>query len=118
VGNCAGEAHPVIAEGISMALQGAWLLANGLRAWRPASDPRAALGAVAQAYAAAWRRAFVPRLYAAAAIAHWAMRPAAVAGALPLLGWFPGLLSWGARLSGKTTAVVSKRSQALYNNGV
>src|SRR5262249_3382317 len=48
-----------------------------------------------------------PRLYAAAAVAHWAMRPAAVAGTLPLLRCFPRVLSWGARLSGKATRVVT-----------
>ena len=33
------------------------------------------------------------------------MRPAAVNSALPLLRCWPGLLTWGARLSGKATAV-------------
>ena len=37
VGNAAGEAHPVIAEGISIALQSAWLLARYLIAWRNAA---------------------------------------------------------------------------------
>ena len=31
IGNAAGEAHPVVAEGISMAMQSAWLLAERLR---------------------------------------------------------------------------------------
>ena len=52
------------------------------------------------------RGAFVPRLCASTAVAHWAMRPAAVAGSMPLLRCFPGLLTWGARLSGKATRVV------------
>ena len=30
VGNAAGEAHPIVAEGISMAMQSAWLLAGAL----------------------------------------------------------------------------------------
>jgi flavin-dependent dehydrogenase len=95
VGNAAGEAHPVVAEGISMALQGAWLLAECLTAGRPMS-----------AYARAWRRAFGPRLAASTALAHWAMRPAAVAAAVPVLRRLPALLTWGARLSGKATQVV------------
>jgi 2-polyprenyl-6-methoxyphenol hydroxylase-like FAD-dependent oxidoreductase len=105
-GNSAGEAHPVVAEGISMAMQGAWLLAERLIRWRHAGGDAAALDAAAADYAAAWRAAFAPRLYASTAVAHWAMRPAAVAGALPLLRCFPGLLTWGARLSGKATRVV------------
>ncbi len=107
VGNCAGEAHPVVAEGISMAIQGAWLLAERLRRWRAEGGRTEALRTVAEGYASAWRRAFAPRLYASALVAHWAMRPVAVAGALPLLRCFPGLLTWGARLSGKATRVVT-----------
>jgi menaquinone-9 beta-reductase len=105
-GNSAGEAHPVVAEGISMAIQGAWLLAERLVRWRRDGGSAAALDVAAAGYASAWRRAFAPRLYAASVVAHWAMRPAAVAGALPLLRYFPGLLTWGARLSGKATRVV------------
>ena len=107
VGNCAGEAHPVIAEGISMAMQAAWLLARRLIAWRQTGGSAGALSHVAKEFAREWRRAFAPRLHSAAAVAHWAMRPAAVAPTVPLLRWFPGLLSWGARLSGKATRVVS-----------
>jgi hypothetical protein len=40
-------------------------------------------------------------------IAHWAMHPLAVETTLPLIALFPALLTWGARLSGKATAVVS-----------
>ena len=103
VGNAAGEAHPVVAEGISMAMQAAWLLTERLIAHRRG---RANLHAVGKEYARAWRRAFGPRLRAAAAFAHWAMRPSAVAVALPLLRVFPAVLGWGARLSGKATRVV------------
>jgi flavin-dependent dehydrogenase len=106
VGNCAGEAHPVIAEGISMAMQSSWLLAGLLRRWREEGSHAAALQKVATAYAAAWRKAFALRLQTAAAVAQWAMRPAVVAGTLPLLQCFPGMLSWGARLSGKVSQVV------------
>ncbi len=106
VGNSAGEAHPVVAEGISMAMQGAWLLAEGLIRWHKEGGQAAALEAVAADYASAWRAAFAPRLYASMVVAHWAMRPAAVASTLPLLRCFPGLLTWGARLSGKATRVV------------
>jgi len=101
IGNAAGEAHPVVAEGISMALQGAWLLSGGLTAPR-----RRPLAAVAADYARAWRRAFRPRLVASTAVAHWAMHPAVVARAVPIIRRLPALLTWGARLSGKTARVV------------
>jgi flavin-dependent dehydrogenase len=102
VGNAAGEAHPVVAEGISMAMQSAWLLASRLIARGPNYYGWDSVG---REYARAWRRAFGPRLRAAAVYAHWAMRPAAVAAILPLLRAFPTLLGWGARLSGKATRI-------------
>jgi flavin-dependent dehydrogenase len=100
VGNAAGEAHPAVAEGISMAMQSGWALARALTA---TSD----LAVVRRAYAAEWRRLFARRIYAAAAIAHWAMRPAAVAFGLPLLKAFPAVLTEGARTSGKVTPICS-----------
>jgi flavin-dependent dehydrogenase len=108
VGNAAGEAHPVIAEGISIALQSAWLLARRLIAWRRAAAGPVALPALGRDYAADWRRHFAPRLHASRAVAQWAMRPAAVRGSLPLLWCFPALLSWGSRLSGKAARVVTR----------
>jgi 2-polyprenyl-6-methoxyphenol hydroxylase-like FAD-dependent oxidoreductase len=106
VGNAAGEAHPAIAEGISMAMQSSWLLANRLIAWRQAGASPAGLHAVGEDYASAWRHAFSARIGASAAVAQWAMRPAAVAGMLPLLRQFPQFLTWAARWSGKATRVV------------
>jgi flavin-dependent dehydrogenase len=102
VGNAAGEAHPVVAEGISMAMQSAALLSRRLIAHGPGHRDWHSVG---RDYARAWRAAFAPRLRAAAAFAHWAMRPAVVAGTMPLLRAFPGILGWGARLSGKVTRV-------------
>jgi flavin-dependent dehydrogenase len=106
VGNAAGEAHPVVAEGISMAMQSGWLLAEHLTAWRRRSGRREALVAVGAAYARAWRRSFGPRIWTAAAVAAWAMHPTAVASSLPLLRRLPSVLTWGARFSGKATRVV------------
>jgi flavin-dependent dehydrogenase len=88
-GNLAGEAHPVIAEGISMGIQSAALLARLLITHR------------GENYAREWRRAFAPRLYAAAGIANLAMRRPTRAAALALVKAVPGLLGAGARLSGK-----------------
>ena len=101
VGNAAGEAHPVVAEGISMAMQGAWLLAERLIAPRRLPPP-----ALSADYAHVWRRAFRPRLVASTAVAHWAMHPGVVARAVPIIRRLPALLTWGARLSGKSARVV------------
>ncbi|MCE9529535.1 MAG: NAD(P)/FAD-dependent oxidoreductase [Planctomycetes bacterium] len=99
LGNVAGEAHPVIAEGISMAMQSAWLLVKELTA----SDDLIRIG---QLYASSWRRAFQPRIRVAEAISRWAMSPLALSGSLPLLRLAPRLLTCGARLSGKVNCVV------------
>jgi hypothetical protein len=87
-------------------LQGAWLLTGKLTAWRRQGGGEDLLARAGAEYAGAWRRSFAPRLHAAAAVAHWAMRPAPVACALPLLHCLPALLTWGARLSGKAAQVV------------
>jgi flavin-dependent dehydrogenase len=103
VGNAAGEAHPIVAEGISMAMQSAWLLARRLIAWRKQSGRAASIHGVAADYGSAWRRNFAPRVYVSEMLAQWALRPTAVSTVLPLLRRFPTLLTWGARWSGKAT---------------
>ncbi|HUY14973.1 MAG TPA: NAD(P)/FAD-dependent oxidoreductase [Terriglobia bacterium] len=105
VGNAAGEAHPVVAEGIGMAMQSAWLLCEYLTAGPVDVLSGRVVDAVRDYYSTAWRRTLAPRIHAARLIAHWAMRPAAVACVLPLLRLFPGVLTAGARLSGKATSV-------------
>ena len=52
VGNAAGEAHPLIAEGISMAIQSAWLLASASAARKDFRD--GALERTRREYAARW----------------------------------------------------------------
>ncbi len=106
VGNAAGEAHPVVAEGISMAVQSAWLLTQRLIAARTQLHERRVADEVGRWYEAEWRRCFAPRIRAAAAVAHWAMRPKLVAATIPLMRRWPGLLTWGARLSGKARLVI------------
>lgn len=101
VGNAAGEAHPAVAEGISMALQSAALAAGCLIQAGHDADA-ATLESAGRQYAALWKRQFAPRVHAAAAIAHWAMRPALVGASMPLLRALPTLLTWGAYTSGKT----------------
>lgn len=96
VGNAAGEAHPIIAEGISMAIQSAWLLAQLLLAQGAAAGPN---------YARAWRRQFATRVHAAALFASLAMNDSGRATAAQLIRACPAILTWGAALTGKTLAV-------------
>ena len=104
IGNAAGEAHPIIGEGMSMAMQSAWLLcAELLRLDAPpgAKFQPAWQRYAGERYAAEWRRHFAPRLRLAAAFAQLAMRPNAASPLLALLRWWPSLLTHGARWGGK-----------------
>lgn len=104
IGNAAGEAHPIIGEGMSMALQSAWLLcAHLLDTGPPAQAPGAAWQReVGRRYQAEWRRQFGPRMRLAATFAHLAMRPAFAAPLVALARAWPGLLTLGAKWGGKT----------------
>lgn len=104
VGNIAGEAHPVVAEGISMAMQSAWLLSQLLIERQ--SEINSSLDTTGQSYTKQWDHSFSHRIYAASLFAQIAMRPRMVASLLPLLRWFPGILTLGATLSGKVKQVV------------
>ncbi|MGQ0656567.1 MAG: NAD(P)/FAD-dependent oxidoreductase [Chromatiales bacterium] len=104
VGNCAGEAHPIIAEGISMAMQGAWTLAQLLIAARDQAG-RINVARIAHQYTCLWRRQFLPRLRQAELYAQLAMRPTLARLSAALLVRQPPLLNWCARASGKTTTV-------------
>ncbi|GAD54390.1 FAD dependent oxidoreductase [Limimaricola cinnabarinus LL-001] len=99
VGNLAGEAHPVIAEGISMAIQSGWLLSRVLSEI-DVHDARARDAAGAR-YQAAWRRQFSTRIRAANAFANLAMRPDRFAALGRVIAAMPATLTLGARLSGK-----------------
>jgi flavin-dependent dehydrogenase len=109
VGNAAGEAHPIVAEGISMAMQSAWLLCGLLLAHADARFSSAQLDRIGRAYRAGWRRNFAPRVHAAAAFAQIAMRPAAAEVALACVKRVPSLLTVGAHLSGKSRPLRSAR---------
>ena len=106
VGNAAGEAHPIVGEGISMALQSAFVLAALIAPERASltapTSAAAAQRSAKQAYARLWRRRFTRRLAVAAAFAHIAMRPRAVAAASPFVRRWPAILTAGARWSDKT----------------
>jgi flavin-dependent dehydrogenase len=98
VGNAFGEAHPIVAEGISMAVQSACLLCARLTAAPPAE---LSYRDIAREYQAAYREAFTARMRAAAFFAAVAMRPASAAAAAGMLAALPGAIALGARFAGK-----------------
>ncbi|MER9328481.1 FAD-dependent oxidoreductase [Mesorhizobium sp. M0488] len=102
VGNAAGESHPIIAEGISMALQSSWLLATELAG---APSGRAGREAAGRRYQAAWRGLFLTRVYAAAALARMALGPGGGALVGAAVRNFPQALTLGAHISGKTRTI-------------
>ena len=107
IGNVAGEAHPILGEGMSMAIQSAWLLCERLIPRRDELRDGCAHAEVGRDYAKAWRRSFAPRIRLASAFAHLAMRPRASAALLPLLQLWPGLLTAGARAGGKVRRIIA-----------
>jgi flavin-dependent dehydrogenase len=114
VGNAAAEAHPIVAEGISIAIQSAALLCEQLIAHPELKSAGAGsarvLKGVRDEYARAWRNNFSRRLFVAAAFAHVFMRPVSTRIAATLLEHFPRLLSEGARWTGKAEPLRSTRS--------
>ena len=101
VGNAAAEAHPVVGEGIAMALASAALLCERLAPALAGDFSRESERRVAREYSSAWRRRFVLRLWTSARLAQLAMRPSAGAWAERVLSPAPALLSAVAALSGK-----------------
>jgi len=105
VGNLAGEAHPILGEGISMAIQSAWLLCDRLLDHGAGSFARRAspaqLERIGRDYERRWRGQFASRIRMAAVCAHLAMRPRAAGVLLPILQKAPGLLTLCARAAGK-----------------
>jgi menaquinone-9 beta-reductase len=101
VGNAAGESHPLIGEGIGMALQSAVLLARELTRRSPATINACAALDVQRRYAAAWHQEFSRRLRVATLYAQIAMRPLLTRPARALLGRWPTLLTEAARVAGK-----------------
>lgn len=108
VGNAAGEAHPILGEGISMAIQSAALLCRRLDENR-AQALRGAHAAIGRRYARDWRRQFAARIRWAALLSQLAMRPSAAAGFLPVLRRWPGLLTAAARLGGKVRPLAASQ---------
>ena len=109
IGNAAGEAHPILGEGISMAIQSAWLLCELLTRCRSElSSGRCAH--VGRAYAACWRRNFSTRIRVAAVYSHLAMNGPILASLMPIIRRWPKLLTIGARLGAKARQCVVPES--------
>ena len=100
IGNAAGEAHPIVAEGISMAIQSGFLLCERLLA--QGAEPTRA---IAREYEAQWRGNFAARVHAAALFARVLMNPLAGRAAVGILERLPAVLTVGAHWSGKDRAL-------------
>jgi len=101
IGNAAGETHPLIGEGIGMALQSAALLAVQLGRKPAVACGGKHFGRIHRTYAAAWRRQFTMRLRIAQLYAQIAMNPALSPVALGVLTHLPRVLTFAARMAGK-----------------
>ena len=112
IGNAAGEAHPIIGEGISMAMQSAWLLSRHLTDRSGDPDAPAYYRELRHAYVNDWRRHFVPRMRLAAVLAQIAMRPMTTALAGTVLRRWPALLTYGARYGGKVRSITEAKLEA------
>jgi flavin-dependent dehydrogenase len=99
VGNAAGEVHPVIGEGIAIAMSSARALCQPLIAALEEGYTPAAQAALAREYERRWRRIFRRRHWSSACFARLAMRPSAAAWANLALRRTPSLLTLAARLS-------------------
>lgn len=104
VGNAAGEAHPIIGEGISIAIQSAMLAANMLAPYHGDIEDARLQARLQATYALAWRRHFASRIHLSALYAHAAMRPGIVGRVLPVLIRYPALLRQFAHCCGKVKA--------------
>ncbi|MES2830421.1 MAG: FAD-dependent oxidoreductase [Pseudomonadota bacterium] len=105
IGNAAGEAHPIVGEGMSMALQSAWLLTQTLIAQRHLLADETAFRRVQHDYVDRWHACFAQRIRLAALFAHTAMRPHIWSKTLPVLQRWPSLLTMAARYSGKSRPI-------------
>lgn len=108
LGNAAGEAHPIVAEGISMALQSAWLACQAVLPLHGHTRDGAGLAAAAAQYQGHWNDAFATRIRVSAVFAQLAVRPGAARALLPLLRACPGLLTMAARWSGKSRQIIPR----------
>jgi menaquinone-9 beta-reductase len=112
VGNAAAEAHPLVGEGIGLALQSSALLAPLLARALEGGYSALAARRVGLAYAWQWRRLTALRLWISARFASLAMHPSAARRAHAVLGRAPTLLTLAAHLSGKSSGTIERLVQA------
>lgn len=110
VGNAAAEAHPVVAEGISIAIQSATLLVEALTRNLGQTPTPSTLAGAHSDYERMWRRNFTPRMRASALYAQIFMRPLPTRIAVACMTRFPSLLRIGAAWSGKARSLQHGRS--------
>jgi flavin-dependent dehydrogenase len=113
IGNAAGEAHPTIADGISMAMQSAWLLANILTQTRPSLIRANNLNEIGLEFTHRWLKAFRLRIRAAEVFARMSMLKRTHRILLPVLRTFPKTLTVGARLGGIAEDVVGLQADLI-----
>ena len=118
IGNAAAEAHPIIGEGMSMALQSAFLLCSALMTAKhgTAIPDATAQRAIGRRYTATWQRHFAARRRLAAVFAHAAMRPVLSLPLFFLCRLWPGLLTLGARWGGKVRCAVGRNELERLQN--
>jgi flavin-dependent dehydrogenase len=112
IGNAAGEAHPIIAEGISMAMQSAWLLSRQLIAEQDDILGKRSNVKSGRRYHNEWKNCFAARIRAASVFARVMLEPRAVSLIMPLLELCPRTLTFAAQLSGKTNYIVASRGRS------
>jgi flavin-dependent dehydrogenase len=114
VGNAAAEAHPVVAEGISIAMQSAALLVEALKPHMEEPLNPAALALAHSDYERMWRRNFAARMRASALYAQIFMRPLPTRAAAVLMERLPSVLSIGAAWSGKARSLQHASAHHSY----
>ena len=116
IGNAAGEAHPIVAEGISIAIQSAALLVETLGPFSATALAPAALATAHARYQRLWQRNFAPRMRASAIYARIFMQPLPTRLAVASMRVVPSLLRIGAEWSGKSRRLQMRgRPFALLN---
>ena len=112
IGNAAAEAHPLIGEGICMALQSAAILAK-LFPFPFGRRDAAGIIAMQRRHTMLCRRAMARRMHVAQLYAYLAMRPySATTSALLMKNW-PCILTVGARWAGKARHGMSEPTRQV-----
>ncbi|HKT72189.1 MAG TPA: NAD(P)/FAD-dependent oxidoreductase [Steroidobacteraceae bacterium] len=107
IGNASVEAHPLIGEGICMALQSAAALAR-LIVKQPSNIDPARVQALQRAHARTCRAAFRGRVRLAHLYAQVAMRPWLTTPSAALMRAWPRILTFTALLAGKARGIAAR----------